>query len=293
MDCGIPFCHNGCPVNNQIPDWNDLVYRERLADALENLHSTNNFPEFTGRICPAPCEAACTLNIIDNPVTIKSIECQIVDRGWEEGWIPPQVPAVQRPAARRRGRLRPRGPRLRPAAGARRPCGDRVREERPHRRPAPLRHPRLQDGKAPDRPPGGADGGRGRRVPHQCRGRRRRSGCDLLLADFDALVLAGGAENPRDLPRPRPRAVRRPFRHGVPDPAEQAHCRRRAKTAAAPTRHAQRQGQACRRDRRRRHRLRLHRHLQPPGRRLGRPAGDHAAAAGRARTSRWPGPTGR
>ena len=93
MDCGIPFCHNGCPVNNLIPDWNDLVRRDRWRDALEMLHSTNNFPEFTGRICPAPCEAACTLNIDDNPVTIKSIECAIVDRGWDEGWVAPLVAA--------------------------------------------------------------------------------------------------------------------------------------------------------------------------------------------------------
>ncbi|MBS0550624.1 MAG: glutamate synthase subunit beta [Proteobacteria bacterium] len=91
MDCGIPFCHNGCPVNNIIPEWNELVRRDRWRDALEVLHSTNNFPEFTGRICPAPCEASCTLNIDDNPVTIKSIECAIVDRGWEEGWIKPSV----------------------------------------------------------------------------------------------------------------------------------------------------------------------------------------------------------
>ncbi|WP_428674118.1 glutamate synthase subunit beta [Reyranella sp.] len=93
MDCGIPFCHNGCPVNNIIPEWNELVRRDRWRDALEVLHSTNNFPEFTGRICPAPCEAACTLNIDDNPVTIKSIECAIIDRGWEEGWIKPVVAA--------------------------------------------------------------------------------------------------------------------------------------------------------------------------------------------------------
>src|ERR1700759_3912011 len=93
MDCGIPFCHNGCPVNNIIPEWNELVRRDRWRDALEVLHSTNNFPEFTGRICPAPCEASCTLNIDDNPVTIKTIECAIVDRGWAEGWIKPVVPA--------------------------------------------------------------------------------------------------------------------------------------------------------------------------------------------------------
>jgi len=92
MDCGIPYCHNGCPVNNIIPDWNHLVYEGDWKNALTVLHSTNNFPEFTGRICPAPCEASCTLNIIDQPVTIKSIECAIVDRGWQEGWIKPQVP---------------------------------------------------------------------------------------------------------------------------------------------------------------------------------------------------------
>ncbi len=89
MDCGIPFCHTGCPVNNLIPDWNDLVYRDDWKKALETLHSTNNFPEFTGRVCPAPCEAACTLNIQDTPVTIKSIECEIIDRGWKEGWVQP------------------------------------------------------------------------------------------------------------------------------------------------------------------------------------------------------------
>jgi len=93
MACGIPYCHNGCPVNNIIPDWNHLVYEGHWREALEVLHSTNNFPEFTGRICPAPCEASCTLNIDDVPVTIKTIECAIVDRGWAEGWIEPQIPA--------------------------------------------------------------------------------------------------------------------------------------------------------------------------------------------------------
>jgi glutamate synthase (NADPH/NADH) small chain len=92
MDCGIPYCHTGCPINNIIPDWNDLVYRDDYRTAADVLHSTNNFPEFTGRICPAPCEAACTLNIDDVPVTIKSIECAIVDRAWAQGWIEPLVP---------------------------------------------------------------------------------------------------------------------------------------------------------------------------------------------------------
>ena len=93
MNCGIPYCHNGCPVNNIIPDWNHLVYEGDWKNALEVLHSTNNFPEFTGRICPAPCEASCTLNLTDQPVTIKSIECSIIDRGWKEGWVEPQVPS--------------------------------------------------------------------------------------------------------------------------------------------------------------------------------------------------------
>ncbi|MGZ5102114.1 MAG: glutamate synthase, partial [Usitatibacter sp.] len=93
MDCGIPFCQTGCPVNNIIPDWNDLVYRGNWREALEVLHSTNNFPEFTGRVCPAPCEAACTLNNNDDAVAIKSIEQAIIDKGWAEGWVGPQQPA--------------------------------------------------------------------------------------------------------------------------------------------------------------------------------------------------------
>ncbi|QIM48003.1 glutamate synthase subunit beta [Pusillimonas sp. DMV24BSW_D] len=92
MDCGIPFCTSGCPVNNIIPDFNDLVYQQDWARALEVLHSTNNFPEFTGRICPAPCEAACTLNINDDAVGIKSIEHAIIDKGWQEGWVAPEPP---------------------------------------------------------------------------------------------------------------------------------------------------------------------------------------------------------
>ena len=95
MDCGIPYCHTGCPVNNQIPDWNDLVYHSDWREASRNLHSTNNFPEVTGRICPAPCEEACTLNIIDVPVTIKSIESAIADKAFEEGWVRPLPPETK------------------------------------------------------------------------------------------------------------------------------------------------------------------------------------------------------
>lgn len=93
MDCGVPFCHTGCPINNIIPDWNDLVYQDRWEDALRELHSTNNFPEFTGRICPAPCESACVLGINEPPVAIKSIERAIADKGWEMGWIAPEPPS--------------------------------------------------------------------------------------------------------------------------------------------------------------------------------------------------------
>src|SRR5918993_2892003 len=95
MDCGIPFCHNGCPLGNLIPDWNDLVYRGHWREAIDRLHATNNFPEFTGRLCPAPCEAACVLGINANPVTIKQVEVEIIDRAWDEGWVGPQVPSVR------------------------------------------------------------------------------------------------------------------------------------------------------------------------------------------------------
>ncbi|HUC04939.1 MAG TPA: glutamate synthase subunit beta [Acidimicrobiales bacterium] len=95
MDCGIPFCHDGCPLGNLIPEWNDLVYRDDWSDAVERLHATNNFPEFTGRLCPAPCEAACVLGINDDPVTIERIEYEIVERAWDEGWVTPQVSPVR------------------------------------------------------------------------------------------------------------------------------------------------------------------------------------------------------
>ncbi len=95
MDCGIPFCNNGCPLGNLIPDWNDLVYREHWRDAIDRLHATNNFPEFTGRLCPAPCESACVLGINNDPVSIKQVEVEIIDKAWDEGWVLPQVPTVR------------------------------------------------------------------------------------------------------------------------------------------------------------------------------------------------------
>ena len=95
MDCGIPFCNNGCPLGNLVPDWNDLVYRDHWRDAIDRLHATNNFPEFTGRLCPAPCESACVLGINSDPVAIKQVEVEIIDRAWNEGWVVPQPPTVR------------------------------------------------------------------------------------------------------------------------------------------------------------------------------------------------------
>ena len=104
MHCGTPFCHtghmvsgmaSGCPVNNLIPEWNDLIFRGRWKEALERLHKTNNFPEFTGRVCPAPCEGSCVLGVIEPPVTIKNNECAIIDRGWEEGWVTARIPTTR------------------------------------------------------------------------------------------------------------------------------------------------------------------------------------------------------
>ena len=121
MDCGIPFCHQGCPLGNLIPDWNDLVYRNDWREAIDRLHATNNFPEFTGTLCPAPCEGSCVLGINDDPVTIKPIELAIVDRAFAEGWIVPEPPGRPHREARRRGGLRARRARRGPAALPRRP----------------------------------------------------------------------------------------------------------------------------------------------------------------------------
>ena len=199
MDCGIPFCHQGCPVNNLIPDWNNLVYRDQWRTASENLHTTNNFPEFTGRICPAPCEASCTLNIIDNPVTIKTIECQIVDRAWEEGWIQPVM------AAKKTGKtvaVVGSGPAGMAAAQQLARAGHSVTLFEKADRIGGLLRYGIPDFKM---------------EKHHIDRRMRQMeaegvvfrtsvevgvtvSMDMLLADYDAVVLSGGAEAPRDLP---------------------------------------------------------------------------------------------
>ena len=177
MDCGIPFCHTGCPLEQPHPGLERPgLPRPLAATRIRVLHSTNNFPEFTGRVCPAPCEAACVLGINEPPVTIKQIEKTIVDRGFEEGWIEPEPPAARtgkRVAVVGSGPAGLAAAQQLSRAGPRR---HRLREGRPHRRPAALRHPRFQAGEAPHRPPPGADGGRGRRVRDQRARRRQRPG---------------------------------------------------------------------------------------------------------------------
>ena len=201
MDCGIPYCHRGCPVHNIIPDWNDLVYRGDWQRALEVLHSTNNFPEFTGRICPAPCEASCTLNFNNDPVSIKDIECAIIDKGWAEGWVQPQI------AAHRTGKRvavigsGPAG--LACAQQLARAGHSVVVFEKNDRLGGLLRYGipdfKLETGLIDRRLAQlRAEGVEFRPNSHV--------GVDLparsLLAEFDALVLTGGSEQPRDLTVP-------------------------------------------------------------------------------------------
>ena len=118
MDCGVPFCHTGCPLGNLIPDWNDLVERGRWREAHEQLDATNNFPEFTGKLCPAPCEEACVLALNDDPVTIKQVEMAIADRAFDEGWVVPRPPGRRERPQRGRRRLGPGRARRRAAARA-------------------------------------------------------------------------------------------------------------------------------------------------------------------------------
>src|SRR5262245_52301748 len=201
MDCGIPFCQSGCPVHNIIPDWNDLVYRQQWKTALDTLHQTNNFPEFTGRVCPAPCEASCTLNISNDPVGIKSIEHFIIDKGWEEGWVVPQVP--ERKTGRRVAVVGSGPAGMACAQQLARAGHDVVLYEKADRIGGLLRYgipdfkmeKHLIDRRMAQMAEEGVEFRPGVNV-----------GVDVdpaaLLADFDAIALTGGAEAPRDLPVP-------------------------------------------------------------------------------------------
>ncbi len=213
MDCGIPFCTNGCPVNNIIPDFNDLVYRNRWRDAIEVLHSTNNFPEFTGRICPAPCEAACTLNINDTAVGIKSIEHAIIDRAWDEGWVAPQPPARK---TGKRVAVVGSGPAGMACAQQLARAGHDVTVfEKNDRVGGLLRYgipdfkleKRVIDRRVDQMQAEGVVFRTGVLVGEADLGTILRTGKEqvdahVLIDEFDAVVLAGGAEQPRDLPVP-------------------------------------------------------------------------------------------
>ncbi|MGB7698573.1 MAG: glutamate synthase subunit beta, partial [Methylovirgula sp.] len=201
MTCGIPYCHNGCPVNNQIPDWNDLVYRADWEEASRNLHSTNNFPEFTGRICPAPCEAACTLNLIESPVTIKTIECAIADRALASGWVKPEPPERH---TGNRVAVVGSGPSGLACAQQLARAGHEVHVFEKNLKPGGLLRYGIPDFKMEkhliDR----------RVLQMEGEGVTFHGGVNVgvdrdpaeLVEEFDAVVLAGGAEKPRDLPIP-------------------------------------------------------------------------------------------
>ncbi|HYC44549.1 MAG TPA: glutamate synthase subunit beta [Burkholderiales bacterium] len=201
MDCGTPFCMSGCPVNNIIPDWNDLVYRQDWKQAIDTLHSTNNFPEVTGRVCPAPCEAACTLNIIGDPVGIKSIEHAIADRAWESGWVQPRPP--ERKSGRRVAVVGSGPAGLACAQQLARAGHGVVVFEKEDRIGGLLRYgipdfkmeKHLIDRRIEQMAAEGVEFRVNQHVGVHVDAR-------ALMDDFDAVVLAGGAEQPRDLPVP-------------------------------------------------------------------------------------------
>jgi glutamate synthase (NADPH/NADH) small chain len=201
MDCGIPFCHQGCPLGNLIPDWNDLVYRDRWRAAIDRLHATNNFPEFTGKLCPAPCEGACVLGINEDPVTIKSIEASIIERAWDEGWVTPRTPAT---STFKRVAIVGSGPAGLAAADQLNCAGHSVTVfEKSDRIGGLLRYgiPEFKmEKRFLDR----------RLAVMEAEGVVFRPGVNIgvdvpsarLVSDYDAVLLAGGAGQPRDLPVP-------------------------------------------------------------------------------------------
>ncbi|MEL0106735.1 MAG: glutamate synthase subunit beta [Rhodospirillaceae bacterium] len=201
MDCGIPFCHQGCPVNNIIPDWNDLVYKNRWREAIEVLHSTNNFPEFTGRICPAPCEEACTLNITDEPVTIKTIECTIIDHAWEKGWVKPEIPKHR---TEKKVAVVGSGPAGMACAQQLARAGHDVVVYEKNAKIGGLLRYGIPDFKMEkshiDRRVAQMTAEGVEFKPNTFVGYEMP--IEKLLEEFDAVVLAGGAEHPRDLPVP-------------------------------------------------------------------------------------------
>ena len=205
MDCGIPFCNTGCPVNNIIPDWNDLVYRGNWEQALTVLHSTNNFPDFTGRICPAPCEAACTLNINADPVGIKSIEHAIADKGWEKGWILPQPP--KRTTGKKVAVVGSGPAGLAAAQQLARVGHSVVVIEKSDRIGGLLRYGipdfKFEKSHLDRRIAQMQDEGVTFQVNQEVGGSGENAlPAAQVLAEFDAVILAGGAECPRDLPVP-------------------------------------------------------------------------------------------
>ncbi len=201
MDCGIPFCHNGCPVMNIIPEFNDLVYQDDFKRASEILHSTNNFPEFTGRICPAPCEASCTLNLTDHPVTIKSIECAIVDRAWSEGWLKPKKPKSRTDKS---VAVVGAGPAGMAAAQQLARAGHSVTLYEQNAKAGGLLRYGIPDFKMAkkliDRRMAQMQGEGVEFKPNTRIGVSKPA--KVLLDKFDAVVLTGGSEKPRDLPLP-------------------------------------------------------------------------------------------
>ncbi len=275
MDCGIPFCHSGCPLGNLIPEWNDLAWKGEWRQAIDRLHATNNFPEFTGRLCPAPCESACVLGINQPAVTIKQVEVSIIDRAFANGTVTPEAPE------RLSGKtvaVVGSGPAGLAAAQQLTRAGHTVAVYERADQPGGLLRYGIPEFKmeksvldrriAPDEV-------RGHPLPHRGRGRARPH----RRRPAQAVRRRGRRDRRHRAARPagaRARARRRHAGHGLPPAGQPGRAR--------PERHrpGHRRRQGRHRHRRRRHRRRLHRHGAPPGRPLGDQPRDHAAAAGRA-----------